>query len=126
MNKFSDWLKTELLSRNWKQADLVRESKLDSAVVSNLINGKRKSGENTARAIAEAFKLPPETVFRAAGILPPQIPETEMINKIIHLVSQLPEQEQEDILEFVRFRRRLAEQREKNEPKRTTKRPATS
>jgi transcriptional regulator with XRE-family HTH domain len=126
MDNFSEWLKNELESRGWKQADLVREANLDSAVISNIINGKRRSGENTARAIAHAFKLPPETVFRAAGLLPPQSPETEFINQIIHLTSELPTQEQQDILEFIKLRHRLAEKRGKNETKRTAKRPATT
>ena len=124
MDNFSEWLKNELGSRNWKQADLVREANLDSAVISNLINGKRKSGENTARAIAHAFKLPPETVFRAAGLLPPQLPETELISQINHLTTELPEQEQQDILEFVKMRHRLAEERGKYE-KRTQNKPAS-
>jgi len=71
MDTFPEWLLSKLDELKWKQADLVRESKLDSAVVSNIINGKRKVGKVTATAIAHALQLPPELVFEKAGLLPP-------------------------------------------------------
>lgn len=95
MDNFSNWLKKELESRNWKQADLVRETKLDSAVISNLINGKRRSGENTARAIAHALKLPPEFVFEKAGLLPPKIEVSPIKRKLAHLAEGLPDSDVE-------------------------------
>lgn len=70
--KFSEWLVNEMEKRGWKQADLARASSLHRAVISYLINEKRKPGEITVVAIAKAFKLPPEEVFRVAGILPPK------------------------------------------------------
>lgn len=50
MDNFKDWLASELKNRRWRQADLVRESGLDSAFISNLINGKRKPGETKITA----------------------------------------------------------------------------
>jgi transcriptional regulator with XRE-family HTH domain len=70
MDNFAEWLKNELKDRNWKQADLVREFHLDSAVISNIINNKRNVGEGTARAIAEALRLPVDYGFEVADILP--------------------------------------------------------
>jgi transcriptional regulator with XRE-family HTH domain len=75
--KFSDWLRNELEIRQWKQADLARRSNLDTAVISNLINERRGPGEDTCSAIAHALGLPPETVFRAAGLLPAITPDEE-------------------------------------------------
>jgi len=91
MDNFSDWLKHELEVRGWKQADLVRETNLDSAVISNLINGKRRAGETTARAIARALRFSPEYVFEIAGILPPKPELTPIKRKLIHLAEGLPD-----------------------------------
>jgi transcriptional regulator with XRE-family HTH domain len=95
MDNFSEWLKNELESRNWKQADLVREAKLDSAVISNLINGKRKSGESTARAIAHALRLPPDLVFEKAGLLPSKPELSPAKRKLLHLADGLPDSDVE-------------------------------
>lgn len=91
MKKFSQWLTEELINRNMKPADLVRLSGLDSAVISNLINGKRNAGTDTATAIASALKLPPAEVFRAAGLLPPEPNKDEILYRIEHLYHTLKE-----------------------------------
>jgi hypothetical protein len=56
-------------------------------------------------AISRALKLPPEIVFRAAGILPPERASEEVIEEIIHLTSDLPESERSEILAYVRMRK---------------------
>jgi len=94
-NYFSEWLKQELDKRNWKQADLARASQLDSAVISNLMNGKRRSGENTARAIAHALKLPVDLVFEKANMLPPKPDLSPIKRKLAHLAEALPDSDVE-------------------------------
>jgi len=120
---FINWLKREIAARDWSQAEFARQTKLSPAQVTRLLNGERGVGENGLIAIAHAFKLPLETVFRAAGILPPQAPEDELMNEIMHLAGDLPAQDKQDILEYVRMRNRLAEERGKNES-RTQRKPA--
>jgi transcriptional regulator with XRE-family HTH domain len=68
MEKFSKWLNTELQKRDWKQADLIRLTGLDSSTISNIFNEKRNVGPEACTAIAHALRLPPEQVFRAAGL----------------------------------------------------------
>lgn len=69
---FADWLSQELKARNMTQAELARLSGVYRQVISTYINRKRSTPEpEILTAIARAFKLPPEDVFRAAGILPP-------------------------------------------------------
>lgn len=79
---------------------------------------------DTLKALAIAFKFPLETIYRAAGLLPPLAPEDELMNEIMHLAGDLPAQDKQDILEYVRMRNRLAEERGKNES-RTQRKPAT-
>lgn len=88
MENFSDWLQNQLDERGWKQADLARASKLDTAVISNVINQRRKAGEVVCRAIAAAFNMSPETVFRAAGILPPPPPILEETQARLTVIGQ--------------------------------------
>lgn len=122
---FSDWLLEEMNKRGWSQADLARASGLNRQSVSDYVNLRRTNPEPEALvSLANAFKLPPETVFRAAGLLPQQTEETEIIQQISHLTKELPQYEQQDILEFIKMRHRLAKERGNNESKRTRNKPA--
>lgn len=122
--KFGEWLALERGKREWSQSDLSRFSGLHRAVISKLESGTQPMPD-TLNALAIALGYPPETVFRAAGILPPQTEDNEVIDQIKHLTKELPPQEQQDILEFIKLRHRLSEQREKNESKRLRNKPAT-
>jgi len=91
MSSFSEFLLKEMGSRGWRQAELSRQSKLDTAVISNLINDRRGPGPDTCKAIAKAFKMPVDTVYRAAGLLPPPGPgHSEYIQSLAHRIGNLP------------------------------------
>jgi transcriptional regulator with XRE-family HTH domain len=104
MDNTREFLETELKKRGWKQADLARASNLDSAVISNIMNGKRKMGEDTGRAIAQAFEMPAEIVFRAVGLLPPINPRKEHVEELAHLAELLDPEDLEDLIELARLR----------------------
>lgn len=121
MNTLNDWILNELSTRDWSQADLARRAGVSRAAISDVISGKRNIGKDLAQSIAEAFKLPLEDVYRAAGLLPPEPIETKLSRQITHLTTQLPPEEQQDILEFVKLRLRLSEERGKYETRKTSK-----
>jgi transcriptional regulator with XRE-family HTH domain len=77
MTKFSNWLDEELKSKNWSHAELARHAGVHQSTISMIYSGQRGVGPELINAIAHALKLPPETVFRAAGLLPsaPTIPD---------------------------------------------------
>lgn len=103
MENFSDWLLAQLTIKKWKQADLARASHLDSAVISNLISGKRGPGEMTCTAIADALGLPTETVFRAAGLLSP-LPERRLAEEIAtYKMSELTDKQLDEVLQYIEF-----------------------
>lgn len=52
------------------QSELSRLSGVSRGAISHLINGTRKPGPDVLKSIAGALHLPPDEVFRAAGILP--------------------------------------------------------
>jgi len=87
--KFNDWILNQLNQKDWSQADLARASGLTRGAVSKYLTD-RIPDEDALRKIAKAFKLPPEDVFRAAGVLPPagDDPWAEtMKHKISHLTG---------------------------------------
>jgi transcriptional regulator with XRE-family HTH domain len=67
---FSEWLQSEMDQRGWSQSDCARAADLNRAVINKLLNGKCKPQPSTLAAIARAFKIPVETAYRAAGLLP--------------------------------------------------------
>lgn len=68
---FSEWLQSEMNKRGWSQSDCARAAELNRAVINKLLNGKCNPQPATLAAIARAFKVPVETAYRAAGLLPP-------------------------------------------------------
>jgi transcriptional regulator with XRE-family HTH domain len=102
---FAQWLKKEIQIRGWRQADLARAARIDSSVFSRILNLEREPSPETCRAIARALNLPPETVFRRAGLLPakPNEPVDEpSVREMVHLYSQLNNRDQEEVLTVVR------------------------
>jgi transcriptional regulator with XRE-family HTH domain len=88
LNTFSEWLLITLENKGWSQADLARAAKVSRSAISEIISGHRQVGRSTATSIASALKLPPEQVFRAAGILPPEN-EDPWADEMAHKLGQL-------------------------------------
>lgn len=117
--RFSDWLRKELKTRNWSQADLARHSGISPAQITRIINDDRTAGNDSLLAIAKAFRYPPDFVLRKAGILPPpltkeekeQAAKDELIADIERLMEGLSEESKMDIYEYARMRRRIDEEK---------------
>ena len=75
-NDFAEWLENALVIHNLTASELARRAGVDKGVISRLINKERAPSPETLSSIAAALKLPPEILFRAAGLLPPE-PETD-------------------------------------------------
>jgi transcriptional regulator with XRE-family HTH domain len=111
MKKFGDWLTQKLIDVDMKPADLSRATGMDSAVISNLINGKRNPAVESCKAISKALNIPLEEVYRAAGILPPK-PEIDPVTEtILNLLLDLQVDDKKDILEYAKLRHKLAAER---------------
>jgi transcriptional regulator with XRE-family HTH domain len=88
-HKFNDWLVREMSKRGWSQSDLARASDLNRAVINKLLNGQTLPRPSTLEAIARAFKVPVEQVFRVAGLLP-EVPENDgYLEEVIHHIRQI-------------------------------------
>lgn len=101
MENIADYIKAELERKGWSQARLAKASKLDSAVISNIVNEKRGMGWESARAIADALNIPPETMFRKAGLLPPVPTKTEQSEQLLYLFNQLPQNEKDRLIHHI-------------------------
>ena len=89
MDNFGKWLLQELENRDMSQSELSRLSGLSRGTLSNLISGTRGRGPDSIEAIARAFKMPPEQVFRVAGLLPPKPDEDAWVEEQAHKLSLL-------------------------------------
>lgn len=87
--RFSEWLQSEMHERGWSQSDCARAADLNRAVVNKLLNGKSNPQPHTLVALARAFKIPVETVFRAAGLLPPSVNGDETTEELIHVFNAI-------------------------------------
>jgi len=84
-----NWLQELLDELDYKQADLVRRSHIDSAVISNILNDRRKAGIDTCLKIAEATGRPPVEILRRAGLLPAVSKNDELTTRAMHVLESL-------------------------------------
>jgi transcriptional regulator with XRE-family HTH domain len=87
--RFADWLQAEMDKRGWSQSDCARAADLNRAVINKLLNRKSRPQPFTLVAIARAFKIPVETAYRAAGLLPPTINGDDSVDELIHIFKSI-------------------------------------
>ena len=106
VDNFSTWLETEIAARNWRPADLARIAKVPQATIGNILNGNREVGVKVALAIADALDLPPDLVFRQAGLLPPQSgPERDpTFQELLEVMRNLSPEDRRDVTDYALFR----------------------
>ena len=100
---FSNWLQAELDERGMTPAELSRAAGIGKGSLSDIFSGRRKVGTEMATAIADALRLPQEQVFRAAGLLRPKKNATATVEKIVHEVDDMSEEEQKEYLAYIRW-----------------------
>lgn len=99
---FVEWLQGELDKRAWRQADLARKGPVHTGLLSKIMNLERNPGPDTCQAIARALNIPPEEVFRRAGLLPNVPEKTVNTQELTYLFDQLGEADQKNILMMLR------------------------
>jgi transcriptional regulator with XRE-family HTH domain len=86
---FSEWLQTEMNKRGWSQSDLARYADLNRAVINKLLNGKSHPQPPTLEAISRALKIPLETTYRAAGLLPANVESDDATEEALHIFKSI-------------------------------------
>ena len=84
------WLDKLLEKRKWDAAELSRVTRIDSAVISNIKNGKRGVGIDTAKKMGKALNVRPEHILRLAGVFDPVPDDDEWVNEIGDRLKALP------------------------------------
>lgn len=91
---FSHWLQEQISKLGISQSEFARRAGISRQAISNYINGQRMNPDGeTLDAIARALKLPPETVFRAAGLLPSKPEDEVQFDDWKYVLEQLSERD---------------------------------
>jgi transcriptional regulator with XRE-family HTH domain len=86
---FAEWLQAEMDKRGWSQSDLARFADLNRAVINKLLNGKSHPQPPTLESISRALKIPLETTYRAAGLLPTNPDNDDAMDEAIHIFRSI-------------------------------------
>ncbi len=111
--QFAQWLENVLNERGMSQAELARQAGVTRAAINGVLTGARGPGIDLCKGIAQALKIPPEEVYRAAGLLDTEPDDDERMQKIKTLYHTLRHDgSKERALEFIQF---LSDQEDKND-----------
>lgn len=109
-NGFVQWLDEELARRNWRPADLARAAGISTGSLSQIYSGTRNAGPDIANAIARGLNLPPDTVFRHAGLLPesPGPAVDSILQELDEILRNMTHDQRRDVADYAlwRFQRR--------------------
>jgi transcriptional regulator with XRE-family HTH domain len=103
---FGNWLEQQLEKRSWSMSELARRCDVSHPTISRVISGERGPGPDLCRAIAHAFDMPEEKVFRIAGLLSelPAPDEDFTFAQVYDMMKHLTPEERVEIMEYVRWR----------------------
>jgi len=103
---FIDWLDGQLIARNWSDHKLARRAGISHSVISKARHGTPPKWD-ACMAIAAALDLPPEHVFRHAGLLQPLPDEEGELEEWRHMLARLPKKERYELMQIARLKLRL-------------------
>ena len=115
---FTEWLREKLQSRDWSQNELARRAGLTSAALSMIMSKQRGAGPDVCRGLARALHLPPEEVFRRAGLLPPLPADTDEMQytQLRDTLKYLTCHDRDQVMEYARMLYRLDREKEEVTP----------
>jgi transcriptional regulator with XRE-family HTH domain len=82
--------------------EFARRCDVSESTISRVVSGKRNPSSDLCRRMAEALRLPPERIFRKAGLLPSTPEESPGIKEALYLFRELPDDERRRILLIMR------------------------
>ncbi len=112
INSFADWLNDVMAERDIRPADLARLANINKGILSRILSNERRPAPETLESIARALKLPPEEVFRRAGLLPPK-KDNPWFPRFETLIEELSEEDIEDLyaIALTKLERQAAKKR---------------
>jgi len=100
--EFIQWLQEQLEEHGWGQAELARRGGITRSQISRLLSGERQPTATTCRAIARAFHMPVDEVFRKAAILPRNRRVPDDFEELQHYFLELSDEDQQRVIVIVR------------------------
>lgn len=115
---FSEWIEDELEKRGWSRSEAARRGGISPSMFDKVINGYSRPGTKFVEGIAKAFSLSAIVVYRKAGLLPNNNGAEVKFEDWQHLLTQLPEEEQEELRQIAVMK---IEKRKKDQSLKTLK-----
>jgi len=92
--RFADWLNYEMARKGWTQAELARKSKLSRQAINYYLGGKSKQPDEFAlQKLAEAFQVPIEDAYRAAGIPVTESKQDRWVGRMESKLAQITDED---------------------------------
>jgi transcriptional regulator with XRE-family HTH domain len=127
-NEFGLWLQQEREQRSLTQAELGKRSGVNRAVINKIENGFSRPTPETLNSIARGLQISPITIFRKAGILPPEPEYVPLLDEWNDIFYDLTEEDRFEILEIAKMKanRRKNPEKPSQRSSSRSKRPARS
>jgi transcriptional regulator with XRE-family HTH domain len=101
-SELTEWLRQEAEERGWSFREMARRGGLSSGAISNVMTGNAPAGWDLCVGIARALEIPPEGVFRKAGLLPSLPPAVEEEREVVGIVRSLPDGVRQTVITMLR------------------------
>lgn len=102
---FGDWLGHELTLRGWSQSEAARRGGVAASTIQQVVSGVTQPGPKLCKAVARAFGMTEEEVFRRAGLLPMPVNSTSSdqraYQEFLKKFRRLNAQDQRYVIELV-------------------------
>jgi transcriptional regulator with XRE-family HTH domain len=102
MSNFVNWFNQEIENRGWTYADVAKRGGISKSMISRVVSGQSQPGIEFCKAVATAFDVSDEEVFRRAGILDPLPPAVVEEKEILRIIRSLPTQARASALAMLR------------------------
>jgi len=112
-DSFWEWAEKELDIRRLSWYRIEKLSNLSNASIGKRARERLPPTKITCQALAKAFRVPVEYVFRKAGFLPPQTINDEEASEILALFNNLSKADQERLMIIMHSFIEAREQRDK-------------
>ena len=104
MSDFINWLSKEIEKRGWSRNEFGRKIGRTSAGVSHVMTGQTAPTWDFCFGVAQAFNMPPETIFRRAGLLSNTPGKPEKLQQINDLLTHLDKDDLDEVLAYAQLR----------------------
>lgn len=112
METFLQWLDSEEKSRGWTDYRLANEAGINPSVLSRARSGTLPKWEACV-SIAQAFRVSPITVFRAAGLLPSGSDDKISYDDWKYLLEKMTPEERDEVWRISQMKVEIRQEKER-------------